>query len=170
MQIQTKPSNKKLTYAAILVVVILVAGVVYFLFLNKPKSATTTPATSDSSPTTSRDKTAQTQSVGLPADSAATTTDKIPTSDTLSVSVSSFAQSNGTVDATAKTSADGTCVFTYVPADGGKPVTRQVATSSSTCTASIPTNEFTYLGKWSLTVTLYSNSQKAEVQRDVAIS
>jgi len=74
------------------------------------------------------------------------------------------------VESSAQTNNSGTCVFNFKPADDGKPVTRQVAVSNKTCSTSIPENEFTYIGNWSLTVTFYNNSQKAEAQKDVSIN
>jgi len=165
-----KPSpKKKYLYLISLIAVVVIAAIASWMMLNKPKlesPATNTP----SSESVNTSKTVEAPSEGLPANAAETTSDQVPVSKDLTVSITSFTQSNGIVESVAQSSGSGTCVFTYKPADGGKPVTRQVAISDNICKASIPEGEFAYIGQWSLIVTFYSNSQKAEAQKNVSIS
>lgn len=110
----------------------------------------------------------ESSSEGLPGNSASTTSDQVPTSSALSVTITSFSQSNGYVTANAKTSGDGTCVFSYTK-DGDKPATQQVSAKSGQCTSSIPSVEAPY-GQGKLTVTYYSGGNKAEVSQNVSIN
>jgi len=107
---------------------------------------------------------------GLPDNSDSKTSEQVPANTALSVSITSASQSGGMVKADAQTNGGGTCVFLYQPADGGKPVTRQVAVNNNSCAVSISQNEFAYLGQWKLTVTYYENNGKAEVSQNVTIN
>lgn len=170
MRIHKRSSKKKYLYLISLVVVVIIAAIASFMILNKPKpESSATTNTSVSEPANSS-KTTEAPSQGLPSNPTETTTDQVPVSKDLTVSITSFTQSNGIVESVAQSSGSGTCVFTYRPGDGGKPVTRQVAISDNICKASIPEGEFAYIGQWSLIVTFYSNSQKAEAQKNVSIS
>lgn len=105
----------------------------------------------------------------LPSDSTSTTEDKVLTDPDLSVSVTDFSQSNGSVSTNAKTSGSGVCVFLFQPSDDGKPVTRQSDVNNSNCSIDIPESEFSYLGDWKLTVTYYKDQKKTETSRNVTI-
>lgn len=107
---------------------------------------------------------------GLPENSTSTTTDNVPTNPDLSVKITTASQSGGVVVASAQTNGTGTCVFMYEPADGGKPVSRQVNVSGNSCSVSISQNEFTYLGQWKLTAIYYSGGKKAEASQNVTIN
>lgn len=107
---------------------------------------------------------------GLPENSTSTMSNQVPTSSALSVSITSTSQANGMVNAGAKTSGDGTCVFLYSAGDKDKPVTRQVLASGGNCSTSISQNEFSYIGQWQLTVTYYNGGKKAEATQNVTIN
>ncbi len=106
--------------------------------------------------------------VGLPNNSETITSDQIPQSSTLSISILSTSQENGKVTAAAQTNGEGTCVFSYTT-DGDKPVINQVAVQVNICQSSISEVQFAKLGVWSLKVTYYNNEQKAEAQANVTI-
>jgi len=167
-----KPSSrKKYIYLVPIIAVIVIAAVIYLVFaLNKPKQNTPTTTNTPTSGSVNANKTTNTPSEGLPADTSTTTSDQVPVNNSLAVSITSFTQTGGTVTAVAKSSGSGTCVFTYKPADNGKPVTQQVTVTDNTCSTNIPEGEFTYLGNWTLSVTYYNNSQKIDTQKNVTIN
>lgn len=163
-------SQKKLPLKFIIPIAVLVAaGLVYFFVQAQQQNNTAVP--DNSSPeATNNNKVTDKPTEGLPSDSSNTTTDQIPSSEALSVDITSFTQSSGLVEAIASTNNSGTCVFTFKPADSGKPVTKQIVVENKSCKVSIPENEFAYIGQWSLTVTFYNNSEKSEVQKNVSIN
>lgn len=115
-----------------------------------------------------KDKTSNSSGSGLPENSTSTTSDQVPTNPALSVSITSTSQANGMVNASAKTSGDGTCVFLYTK-EGDKPASRQVPASSGSCSSSIPAVEVPY-GSVKLTVTYYNGGKKAEATQNVTIN
>lgn len=115
----------------------------------------------------SKDKDAS-SSEGLPENSANITSDEVQTSSELSVEILSTSQSGGYVNASAKTSGDGTCVFSYTK-DGHKPASKQVSATSGKCTSSLPEVEVPY-DSVKLTVTFYKDGKKAEVSQNVTIN
>lgn len=117
-----------------------------------------------------KDDTNKTPSEGLPDNSSSVTSDQVETNSEMSVDIISASQSNGMVRAAASTSGSGSCVFLYSPEDGGKPVSKTVSVSGSTCNFSTSQNEFTYLGQWKLTVTYYNGGKKAEASQNVTIN
>jgi hypothetical protein len=115
------------------------------------------------SPKVSQDNTA-----GLPQNSTSITPDKVQTSSSLSVVISSVLQENGKVTTIAQVNGSGTCVFEYTTS-GDKPVINQVSVNGTTCESSVPEVQFAKLGVWNLKVTYYNNEMKAEAQQDVTI-
>jgi cytoskeletal protein RodZ len=111
-------------------------------------------------------------SANLPSNSSSLTTNQVPTSSAMTVQISNFSQSNGTVNATATiagSSKAGTCVFSFnSPED--RPVIKQVPSTLESCSVSIPEVEFSRLGSWKLTVTLYVDNAKAEATQNVTIN
>jgi len=108
--------------------------------------------------------------LGLPSNSETTTSDQVPISENITVSITEINQTSGTVSTSASIQgiqSDGTCVFTYTSDD--KPVVRQVTSSNQRCSTSIPEVEFTKIGNWNLNVTFYNDSQKAETDQSVTI-
>lgn len=172
-------TKRKVTIAAVIVVVLLsIASGLYLYFAgqqNADKNKTDSTNTSAKKDAASQDEDNKSSSSnngdsGLPEDSTAITSEQVPVSQNLSVSLTNASQSAGLISATAQTSGSGTCVFLYQPADQGKPVTRQVNVENDTCSVSISQNEFAYLGQWKLTVTYYSNNAKAEASQNVTIN
>lgn len=119
---------------------------------------------------TTKNKTSNNSGSGLPENSTSLTSDQVPTSSALSVNITSTSQANGMVNASAKTSGDGTCVFLYSAGDKDKPITRQVLASGGNCSTSISQNEFSYIGQWQLKVTYYNGGKKAEATQNVTIN
>lgn len=165
--------RKKLVVIIAATILLLAAGVIAYIFMQQQaeqeRLRTTQPSGSAKNDIINSGKDSTTSNAGLPEDTTTTTSEQVPTSDSLSVSISSTSQSDGLVRASAKTNGSGMCVFLYKPADGGKPVTRQVEITDSTCSFEASQNEFSYLGKWTLTVTYYSDNNKAEATQDVTI-
>lgn len=109
---------------------------------------------------------------GLPSDSTTTTTDKVPVAPNTTLSIASFNQSNGQVEASATITgagSDGVCVFSYTNPDD-KPATQQVNSSNGKCSSKIPEVQFSKLGTWKLTVIFYLNNNKSEASQDVTIN
>jgi len=109
---------------------------------------------------------------GGDAKSSSTTTDQVPTTSDGKITIDSFSQANGMVNASATAigSAAGTCVFTFTTADS-KPVTASSSSGSNqTCSTSISEVEFNKVGSWNLNVTFYVNGGKIEASREVTIN
>lgn len=116
-------------------------------------------------------KTSSSSSEGLPKNSTTVTSEQVPTSSNLSVSITSVSQADGMVSATAKTNGAGTCVFLYSVGDKDKPVTRQVDIQNNSCSTSISQNDFSYIkSPWTLRVTYYNGNNKAEASQNVKIN
>ena len=171
MKISTQPKKKftPLIIIASVVAVLVLGFIAYTLIASRMNENNTNSTDSTDASTVDVNKATDAPSEGLPTDQTQTS-DQVPTNDDLTVSIESVSQSDGMVQASAKTSASGTCTFVYKPADGGKPVTRQVGVTGQACAASVSEAEFTYIGQWSLTVTFYNNGEKAEVQKNVSIN
>ena len=169
--VSLKKKNLHLKPVLITAAVLLVAAAGVIFYVTKNQETKTQNSTNTSSDESINDnKNTDTPTEGLPTDSLDTTSDQVPVNEDLTVAISSFSQANGLVESTAETNNSGTCVFSYVPADGGKPVTKQVTVNDKICKASISEGEFTYLGNWVLTVTFYNNAQKIEAQKNVSIN
>lgn len=170
-----KTSNKRKMTMIIIATLILLVGsaITYFILQQRAQDELkiAQPSNSAKNDIINSDKNnTSTPSEGLPEDSIDSTSDEVPTSSELSVSFSSTSQTNGLVQASVSTNGGGTCVFLYQPADGGKPVTRQVGVENNGCSVSISQNEFAYLGEWKLTATYYKDGNKAEVTQSVTIN
>lgn len=101
-----------------------------------------------------------------------TTTDQIPVSSNLSVTITNFQQVNSLINSSASisgNSSEGTCVFTY-STPGSKPVVDQVSSKSSVCSSIIPEVQFSKLGSWNLNIVFYLNDGKAEGNKNVTIN
>ncbi len=172
MQIQKKGKSKSLIAVTALLATLIVAALLYIYSFNRTPGAeinTSGPSVSDEIKAQGKNDKNQNSSAGLPEKSNSSTTDEVPSDPQLSVSIVTTDQANGLVTASANTSqATGTCVFLYsTPQD--KPVTRQVGVNDSHCSVSIPQNEFSYIGQWTLKVTYYSDGKKTEVEKSVTI-
>jgi len=112
------------------------------------------------------------KSTNLPANSTSTTSDEVPVSNALSVSISNTGQSNGVVTSAATVTGldeSGTCVFTY-STPGDRPVVQQVTTTNKICQSNIPEVQFSKLGTWKLSVVFYQNNARAETSQNVTIN
>ena len=167
--IKNRNTNKKplLIVVALILSIIMAGGIFYVVnhdSTQKHETQTSTKQRADQIK-----KNANSNKENLPSNSESKTSEEVPASTTKSIVIISTSQSSGKVEATAQTSDDGTCVFQYTT-EGDKPVTSQSTTTTKTCTSSIPEVQFSKLGTWKLTVTLYVNNEKAEATKDVAIN
>lgn len=99
------------------------------------------------------------------------TTDEIPQSTTISISLDSTTQSSGNVVAKVSiknNSQDGVCSFTFSK-ENARPVVRSIDTSSNSCEVSIPEQEFEMIGTWNVSVHYFSNNTQATVEGSVSV-
>jgi hypothetical protein len=90
-------------------------------------------------------------------------TDQIPTSLTISIAIDQIQQTAETVTVTTNirnSATKGVCSYTFSK-EGARPVVRSITTSTSTCKASIPSQEFEMIGTWSLVVSYFGNDTQA---------
>lgn len=130
------------------------------------KNTTSNAIKQDKAKKISDDK--NTQSDQPSSQTTAQTSDQVPVGTTLNVEITAWQQTNRQVDAVAKTSGPGVCVFQYTT-EGDKPVIRETQASGNECRTSIPELYFSKLGTWQLKVVYYNDGQKAEVLKDVSI-
>jgi hypothetical protein len=97
------------------------------------------------------------------------TSNEVPVDPELTITIDGLRQAGGHVNASARVSSDGTCVFQFDPSDGSRPVVREITAGDGACSVSIPEVEFAFLGSWTLRTTLYHRSGKAEDSADVTI-
>jgi hypothetical protein len=104
------------------------------------------------------------------------TSNQVPVDTTFSASITQLNETNGQVNATATiqhSPTPGTCVFTFsTPND--RPVVDQVTATVkddvATCgPITISADEFSYLGKWTLSLHYYVGDQQAEAQSTITI-
>lgn len=172
---KAKKSSKKRTVLLLsLLAAVLVVGVAVALYIqsqNNNNQNKQQPSESSKQDLIDKDKDGvSVPSEGLPANTTDTTSEDIPIDNSLSVEISSVSQTGGMVNAVAAVTSNGTCVFLFQPADGGKPVTQQVNVANKKCSTKISQNEFSYLGNWKLTVTYYNNGNRAEAIKNVTIN
>ena len=98
------------------------------------------------------------------------TTNEVPESKNLAISVKSISQSSGSVTAkiSINSSQKGVCSFTFSK-DGARPVVRSIETSTDSCEVSIPEQEFEMIGTWSLSAHFFSNDTQASATGSVSI-
>lgn len=98
------------------------------------------------------------------------TTNEVPESKSIAISIKSINQSSGSV--TAKISINspqkGVCSFTFSK-DRARPVVRSIETSTDSCEVSIPEQEFEMIGTWSLSAHFFSNDTQASATGSVSI-
>lgn len=169
--------RRRLIVAALLVATVVIAALATYVFISYANKQSEMETLRSSQPSQSAkqdmlDKNNDSDSTnsGLPQQSTTITNQDVPIDTSLSISIDSITQADGRVRSNASTSGDGTCVFLFEPADGGRPISRQTSTSSKSCSVDIPENEFAYLGQWKLTVTFYSNGQKMDTSRNVTVN
>lgn len=174
--ISSRQSSKKRLVLLGVVLISLVSFICVGLYFSYDTKNSTTGANTDKDTSGRADeikrnapKRSTASSGGLSNDTTNKTTDQVPTDSTLSVTINSTTQSNGQVQATAKTSTNGTCVFQYTT-EGDKPVISEVEATNYLCSTSIPEVQFAKIGTWQLKVTLYNNGKKAEVTTDVTVN
>lgn len=95
----------------------------------------------------------------------------IPTSESVSIELIDTKQSNGVVYSTVNIRSspnNGKCVFSF-NSEGSKPVVQEVISTNTQCVSNIPEVKFDKIGNWNLNITFYSDSTKAEVNKNVTI-
>ena len=167
-----KSSNKNkpwlLPAIVISALVILTSGyLVYAYTQSNNGSNTKDPSLTDKQ---SDVKSSPNLSEGLPSNSDNTTSEDVPTDQSLSLSSVSFSQNNGEIHASAESNSAGTCVFTFKPGDNGRPITSEATVTENSCTTTLPENQFAFIGNWTLSITLYSNGKKTQVEQNVTIN
>lgn len=170
MKIAKNKNKGKKILIGYLAALLLVAAALFFLYKTNQShqnSSNTSTAEQKNEPSKVKTKTEDDTST-LPDNSESTTTEQIPDTASQAITILSTTQSDGKVGAVAQASSDGTCVFQYTT-DGDRPVTTQAATNAKQCVSSAPEIQFSKLGTWKLTVTLYVNNEKVEDSRDVEI-
>lgn len=174
--------NRRNTLLFVIIVAVLLAsvGVGYFFIKSSQEEQGKQEALKQDQDNSKTNKNAKRDSIknsesnnsnsGLPQNSTSTTTEEIPSDSSLSVNITSTSQTN-TVNAIAKTSGDGTCIFQYNPGDGGMPVISPgITVANKVCEYSRSQNDFTFLGPWKLKVVYYSDESKVEDTKDVTIN
>jgi len=163
-------NTKKIIVLCIVLIGIIAAGFIIYSFSNYHDAApqTSNQQRAEDIKNSVPEKDSDTNSSGLPVNNDGTS-DNVPVDETMSVSISSFSQSNGLVKASAATSVTGTCVFQYTTPDD-KPVVDQQPSINNACSSSISEVSFSKLGSWQLKVTLYSDGKKIEDTKDVSIN
>lgn len=162
-------SKKPILIAIALVLLLVGAGIGYVLVQrsNQQKESSTS-----SDETSSQNKADPTDDTTEPKDVSTSTSEQIPVSETVSVSITNAAQQDATVNATAAVkgaSTNGTCVFLFTSPDS-RPVTRQVDNVTTSCSTSVPAVEFDKIGDWNLKVTYYNNNSRTEAQKNVTVN
>ncbi len=126
------------------------------------KQPTPTPTPNSSAPASSP--------TPKPVESTNSTSNEIPVNPSITIAITNLAQQNGVIHASAAANYDGLCVFLFRPDDGGRPVVKEVTTTSKECTADISELDFAYIGKWTLELTIYKDNQKAETNGEITIN
>lgn len=175
-------SKKKFVLVIIIIIIaLLVSGGIIYTRRLAQERARTEQKIRDEAQIDSSKKDVQTEdkiensdskNTNLPTNSTSKTSDQVPISDALSVSISNTSQSNGIVSAAIKiTGSDenGTCVFTY-STPGDRPVVQEVTSSNNICQSNIPEVQFSKIGVWNLNVTFYQNNARAEASQNVTIN
>lgn len=171
MKIKKKTNRKRWVFVTTALVIMLVASVAAYVmtFHNNRGSDSTTTNIDTQQQRDNVKANYEKDKSDIPYNSQIITTSEVPVSRSESITIISASQSNGKVEAVAQTSSEGTCVFQYT-IDGDKPVTSQSVTKSKQCSNSVSEVQFSKLGTWKLTVTLYINNNRVETSRDVTIN
>lgn len=170
MRINTKKNtSKKKIILIVSGIVLVVAGILAYTesqhitnivknpFYKPTKTESTTAKNEEATkkdPTTATPKSEPAEGV-----SKSQTTDDVPVAKTTSIAITQLEQSNGNVNLTTSITNpanSGTCTFTFT-SQGTKPVVSQAATTSSTCSTSIPDYQFSMIGDWQVKVNYFAN-------------
>lgn len=167
----SNPSRKKILIiiAVILAVLIVAAGTLFALEKQRVTDFVKDPFyVSDfekSEEQTKNDPTTQDkESVGsTPGVDQNKSTDQIPISSesSLRISNSSSSVSSVTVEVAITNPSDsGMCSFTFSK-NGARPVAKSATPSNSSCSITVPTQEFEMIGEWSIEVRYFANENQA---------
>lgn len=148
------------------------AGIGPFASRETPQELTPSQKEANSSDTTNPTS-KEANASATPSDDVDTskTTDQIPVSNDVSVSITNLTYENGNVtyQAAITNSTGGTCsaVFTN---EIGKPVTRNTEANGASCgPVIIPDYAFDAIGTWKLTLRYYSNDHQATDSKDIEV-
>lgn len=174
---KNKPSIKKPIIIVLIALLILaiIAGIYYFIYLSPNKSqkgntTSTTDITKDS------DTKSATQPSTLPDNSQNLSTTDVPEDTSATAQISRLEEKDGTVYFAANISGAselGRCVVSFsTPND--KPVTKDFDAveegSDYVCSVNVPALEFSYLGKWDVTLRYYNGDKQVIKTSTVTIS
>lgn len=182
MKIKSKSSNKKVLVLALslglLLLIVSVAALYHYKigpFANNSPNTDVSKEEKDKANNSDQTNNQQKATINSGTTSknvdTTQTTDQIPTSTGVLVSIKNLSHENGTVSYTADVTGatTGTCSAVFT-SQMGKPVTRTTDTSSGVCSASISEAEFDALGTWTLSLRFYSNNTQANASKDVVIN
>lgn len=175
----SRPRSKKLLYVVISVVILglLIGSGYYFNEKSASRRAAEQQKARDEAQTESAKKEdLSTKETALDAKNDTQSGEDISSnsvaSSDINASITSISQANREVIADAVLSGStqtGTCLFIFSTPES-QPVTRQVASSTTSCSTKIPEAEFAKLGEWKLSLTYVVNNKKTEVSKNVTIN
>lgn len=158
-------------------VLIALAGLVYFLEKNRITNFIKDPfyvnTNIDSEIATKNDPTIKnkTDTVNTPGVNSNKTTNEIPVSSDITISIKDLTQADGKISANLKidnASDNGLCSFTFTK-ENAKPVVRSTSTKTNSCSITIPELEFEMLGKWILEARYFANENQATANGEINI-
>ena len=178
-KLNSSPSGGR-KWPFLLVLLVLAAGVsgglyVYVKKQNQEQARIEQKARDEAQIQSSKDydaKNASSDKNGASTGATSTTSNEIPTSDSIAITVDSVVQADRQINASAVVTGattSGICVFSFTTPDA-KPVVKQTSSANNACSVSISEVEFDKLGIWNLNVTFFINDTKAEVNQNVTIS
>ena len=168
-----KTSHTKLIAILIIIGVLLVGAIAYFVYAyNKGNTSTTSPNTQQADPSINA-KTGVDPSSG---NTSTTTTDKttnqIPVSTIMSISIDTLSEQNGNVTyaGTVKNPVPGGSCSAVFSSTINRPITLSPQYSNGTCGPdTISAKSFTSLGTWTLTLRYFTNSTQVSATKDINI-
>lgn len=178
MKIQrAKRSHKKPLFLTLFLVILL--GLAYLVYAYSTdawpfqKSETADPSSANDSKI--QGAASDTQKNKLPATNEnidpTKTTDQIPVAENATATIDELSQNGGNVTYRASIAGmpDGATCSAEFSSSIGKPVIRVGNVTGQTCSATVPSLEFDYIGTWKLTLRVYSGDTQAVAEREVAI-
>ncbi len=184
---KSPPKNariKKIIIATAITVVLLAgAALLYAKTRHTPTTNTSTQKSSSSTNANSQSNTTGTNSQTTPPSakgstvqktpgvSSDQTTNQVPVSQTSSISITSLNETSGNVNiavAITNPASSGVCTFTFTKT-GARPVTHTVNTTTSACSASIPSLEFSMVGDWQVEADYFANNTQTTTTGTVTV-
>lgn len=181
MKIQRSKNKNRKRILLLLAAITLLAAIGLFIYFNQPQdnnnsrsskpqkesSKSDMPSNSDTAPQVEQQKKPP---VASPDVDPSKTTNEIPASSSVSISITNLVQSGEKIsynaDVVGTTNGKCSAIFTNKI---GKPVTRVIETTSGKCSADISVSEFDALGDWTLQLTFYSNNTQSSDSKVITI-